>query len=339
MCLYGKLVKNPKYKKTKKNGGIIPPISDYRVSVVPIGCGNCIECKKQKAREWQVRLLEDVREYTNGKFITLTFSNESIKKLTEQKPTKYWKSLKGLEGYELDNELATRAVRLWLERWRKIEKISIRHWLITELGHEGTENIHIHGIVWTDKPEQIRSTWDYGWIWPRNKEGWNKNWVNEQTINYIIKYITKIDKNHETFKGKILTSPGIGKGYTKRYDSTQNTFKKDKTNECYITRNGYRMGMPAYWRNKIYTDDEREKLWIEKLNKNIRYVMGEKIDISKGETEYYKILKWYQNRNTEMGYGNDKSNNWEKKEYEKQRRNMLTQERINKTNNNNNKTS
>ena len=48
MCLYPRLIKNPKYKPNKKNGGQVPPILDSRVLAVPIGCGKCLECKKQK---------------------------------------------------------------------------------------------------------------------------------------------------------------------------------------------------------------------------------------------------------------------------------------------------
>ena len=33
----------------------------------------------------------------------------------------------------------------------KNKQKSVRHWLITELGHNGTENIHLHGIIWTNK--------------------------------------------------------------------------------------------------------------------------------------------------------------------------------------------
>ena len=38
----------------------------------------CMECRKQKAREWQIRMCEEIKENKNGKFITFTFSNESI---------------------------------------------------------------------------------------------------------------------------------------------------------------------------------------------------------------------------------------------------------------------
>ena len=126
MCLFPKLIANPKYKKNKKNGGVIPPISDERAKMVPIGCQMCIECKKQKAREWQVRLQEDIKTHKNGKFITLTFSDEKLEKLKQEVLSKY-----DIEGYTLQNAIATHAVRMFLERWRKKYKKSIRQWLIS----------------------------------------------------------------------------------------------------------------------------------------------------------------------------------------------------------------
>ena len=88
MCLYPRLIKNPKYTSNKKNGGIIPAISDPRVLYVPTGCGNCIECRNQKARNWKIRLNEEIKSLRNGKFITLTFSNESIQKLCKHEKIK-----------------------------------------------------------------------------------------------------------------------------------------------------------------------------------------------------------------------------------------------------------
>jgi len=88
MCLYPKLGENRKYKWTKKNGGIIPAVRDERIRYVSYECGNCMECRKRKAREWHARLLEEIKTARNGMFITLTFSNNSIQQLVEQTPTK-----------------------------------------------------------------------------------------------------------------------------------------------------------------------------------------------------------------------------------------------------------
>ena len=177
MCLYPKLIKNRKYTVNKKNGGNIPAVLDNRVLLVPVGCGNCIECRKQKAREWQIRLFEEVRNRKDGKFVTLTFSNEKLTELLKEHKNKF----KGLTAYNLDNRIATVATRLFLERWRKKYKKSLRHWLVTELGHNGTENIHLHGILWTDKIEQIKKIWSYGYVWTgKNENGKIINYVNEK---------------------------------------------------------------------------------------------------------------------------------------------------------------
>ena len=62
MCLYPNIIQNRKYIANKKNGGVIPPVNDERTLWVPVGCGKCIECRKQKARNWSVRLQEEIRE-------------------------------------------------------------------------------------------------------------------------------------------------------------------------------------------------------------------------------------------------------------------------------------
>ena len=314
MCLYPKLVKNPKYRMNKKNGGQVPPVTDKRVLYVPIGCGKCMECMKKKAREWKVRLLEEIRhQETNAHFVTLTFSNESIIELSKNIDIK---------GYERDNEIARIAVRRFLERWRKKHKKSVRHWLVTELGGNGTENIHLHGIIWTDKPEDIDKIWGYGFA------GLGE-YVNEKTINYITKYVTKTDLKHKEYKPRIFSSPGIGKNYTNRLDSKNNKYNGKETKEYYRTRQGYKLALPIYYRNKIYNDEEREKLWLHKLDQQKRYVDGKEISIKNGENIYYKYLEIARQKNTELGYGND-SINWDLKKYENERRNMLHRERTKK---------
>ena len=322
MCLYPRLIKNRKYTATKKNGGKIPAVPDERVKYVAIGCQKCIECRKQKSRSWQARLLEDIKTNTNGKFITLTFSDESITNLAED--------LQDLTGYNLDNAIATKATRLFLERVRKHTKKSVRHWLVTELGHNGTHNIHLHGIIWSNDIESILKHWKYGYTWSGNKvNGRKENYVTEKTIGYITKYVTKIDKDHKGYEAKILTSPGIGSNYTNRRDAKNNSYKGTETNQLYKTKTGHTLNLPIYWRNKIYTEKEREKLWIQLLDKKERWIRGERVDVSteEGWIEYYKLLEYHRAINKELGYGDD-TKNWEKIRYEQQQRNLKINERI-----------
>lgn len=320
MCIYNKLIKNRKYTANKKNGGIIPPVLDERTKYVPIGCGKCIECKKQKAQNWRIRLLEDIKTNTNGKFITLTLSNQSIAQLSEHP------RCKDIRGYEFDNEIATVAMRYFNERWRKKFGKAIRHWLVTELGHEGTENIHLHGILWTNETfETIEKIWQYGFIWPTGKAR-QTNYVNGQTINYSVKYVNKIDEDHKEYNSIVLTSPGIGGNYTKTFDFKKHKFNGTNTIETYRTSTGHTMALPIYWRNKAFTDEEREKLWLQRLDKNERWVCGEKVKADDDKT-YWALIEWHRQRNTRLGYGNDEKN-WNREQYENNRRKLLQEKRI-----------
>ena len=55
--------------------------------------------------------------------------------------------LKNKYNLENDNDIATKAIRLCLERVRKQTGKSVKHWFITELGHEKTERLHLHVLV------------------------------------------------------------------------------------------------------------------------------------------------------------------------------------------------
>ena len=154
MCLYPKLITNKKYTANKKNGGVIPPLNDIRAKMVPVGCGKCMECKKQKAREWKVRLSEEIKVNKKGLFVTLKFTDESLKELSD--------GIDSITGYDLDNEICRLGIRRFLERWRKKTKRSVRHWLVNEIGGNSTERVHIHGIVFTTDRDLLVSKWSYG---------------------------------------------------------------------------------------------------------------------------------------------------------------------------------
>lgn len=330
MCLYPKLVKNRRYTVTKKNNGNVPTPKDPRVLYVPVECGYCMECNKRKSNWWKVRLSEEIKEDKTGKFITFTFSNEAYTRYVE----KVRKINGEIEGYLLDNEVATMATREFLERWRKKFKKSVKHWLITELGHEGTENIHMHGIIWAENVEDIEERWNAGkegpngFVWKGKRRGEQLvNYVADRTISYMTKYMTKKDTKHVYYKPKILNSPGIGANYTKQYNARLNVFKGKETDTTYKTAQGRKMSLPVYWRNKLYTEDEREELWLHQLDKNERWVGGERVEADK-EEEYNKLVEYYRKKNYKLGYPSP--TDYDAIEYENKRRKLMQNKRMNK---------
>ena len=62
-------------------------------------------------------------------------------------------------------------MRLMLERCRRKLKHSIRHWFITELGHTGTERVHLHGLVWgIGMDKLVEEKWQNGIVFTGNME-------------------------------------------------------------------------------------------------------------------------------------------------------------------------
>lgn len=307
MCLYPKLIRNKRYLPNKKNGGVPPVCPDERLLYVTAACGKCMECRQQKQRQWLVRMNEELRQNPNAYFMTLTIDDENYNKLAN------------ICKSEDHNEIATKAIRLMLERIRKKTGKSIRHWFITELGHEKTERLHLHGIVWGIGTDQLISEkWNYGFVY-------TGNFVNEATINYITKYMTKADIDHPNFVGKVLCTKGIGTGYINREDAKNHKYTKGKTIEYYRLRNGAKINLPIYYRNQLFSEEEREMLFLDKIEKGIIYVMGQKVHRN-NETEYLGLLE--EARKTEQRLYGVHEQEWEEQKYlNRLRRQRKRQER------------
>lgn len=279
MCLYIKMIKNPKYRINKKNKGNIPLIVDERLSMIPAKCGKCFECRQEKRRNWRIRITEEFKQ-GKAEFITLTFDNENLKELSKE----FKLPLKGNE-----NTIVTKAFRRFLERWRKENGKSFKHWFITELG-EDNGRIHLHGFIFgNENVNRILEKWKYGFQY-------KGTFCNEKTANYVTKYMLKENKNNPTYTQIILCSKGIGKGYvteeqTKRIKKLVE-LKKDLN---YIYRNGEKSSLPKYYKDKMLEDKEKEKNFINILDKGYVYVGGEKVNITDEETiknleSYYREL-------------------------------------------------
>ena len=176
--------------------------------------------------------------------------------------------------------------------------------IVTEIGDDG--RIHIHGIMWC-KPEDVKRYWRYGYIYIGK-------FVNEQTILYITKYMLKYTPADKNFEPKVLCSKGIGINYLDRTDSKRNTYRENNTDESYRLRSGGKINLPDYYKRKIYTEEEREKMWIEKQEKGYRYIMGEKI-CTDNEQEVYKLMQYWREKAKKLY--NEKPQDWDREKQKK----------------------
>ena len=85
-----------------------------------------------------------------------------------------------------------------------------------------------------------------------------------------------------------MCSKGIGSGFFKRRKKSLE-YKK----EYYRARNGAKIALPEYYRRNLFTDEEKEEIWIKNQEKGYRYIMGEKVS-TESEEEYNNIITYYQ---------------------------------------------
>lgn len=300
MCLYTKYILNKKYLPTKKNKYNPPECHDERLRYVPIKCGKCMECRKQKKREWYVRLSEELKKNRGALFLTLTFNENMYEEVRRAVNA-------GLQPTnEEENDMCRYAIRHWLELIRKRTGKSVKHWMISEKG-EDYNRIHMHGIVWCSKEDV--DAWRYGYTYIGD-------YVNSKTINYITKYMLKINENCPEFIGKVFCSQGIGRGYENSTNARRNRYQGERTIETYKAEDGRELPMPKYYHDKIYSEEEREKLWVIKQERGYRYIGGEKCSTEDLE-EWDNLTRYYQRRGVEV-FG-DKPDEWER---DKQRRRL-----------------
>lgn len=316
MCLYSKEIKNKKYEPNIKNNGVPEICQDKRKRTVNTKCGRCIECRRERKREWMVRLSEEVKANTNNemKFVTLTISEE------------YGEELETACKSQLADDVARIAIRRFTERWRKEFKKAPRHWLSTELGGKNTERLHFHGFIWGDEADIVRH-WKYGnvMIGGHDKNtGKRIHYISEKSINYMTKYIMKVDKIHPTYQSKLFTSKGMGIRYIETEEAKKHKFEGENTKKKYKTSNGLEVPLPLYYRTKLWSDEERDKLWTVELNKDKLYVMGSELKNWKNISEETEIIKriiiykdtvdYYRKINQVNGYGTNEIK-WKQKEY------------------------
>ena len=144
------------------------------------------------------------------------------------------------------------------------------------------------------------------------------DYCNDKTINYINKYVTKIDTDHKGYEPDIFCSSGIGKAYFQNpIIKAKHKFNGKNTIQYYTLSNGQKVNLPIYYRNHLFTQEERDQLWTDCLDKDRTFVRGielRHISTTNGYNEYIRLLKSQQEENKALGYG-DTSKEWQEKEY------------------------
>ncbi len=214
-----------------------------------VGCGKCLLCKKSYQSKWRLRLNHEFmygnHDVSRSWFCTFTVA-EPYYSLALSKPAKLIRDF--LENYRYQHK----------KRYGKGK--SLMHWIVSERG-EKRGRLHFHGILFDSKLPKyvVESCWKFGFV--------SFKTLTLKRCGYVTKYITKGNTPNACEQSiehqpRVWCSAGIGKCYTE----LPNVRSSHVTSQGYvpfILKGNFIYGMPRYYKEKIFTEEEREILKLQ----------------------------------------------------------------------------
>jgi hypothetical protein len=264
-------------------------IRGEQADTTQVPCGKCRYCLRRRSSEWTFRLLEESKRSDSVCFITLTYNENHLPatefgELTLSKADlrNFWKRLRKQVG--------------------KIHK-PIKYYACGEYGGK-TGRPHYHAIVfnlplaYTTNPDLIQSAWSLAGepIGHIHIDQGNTN-----TFAYVAKYIMKAAPDHKEGPGdRIPEFSTMSKGLGDNFLTPQMRKYLIENNISYVELNGYKLAMPRFYLNRLFTDEhtiEQRKAYAEK-RRQYAEERAEKITDIRKQDEWRKA-EIYQHRRSE----------------------------------------
>jgi hypothetical protein len=227
---------------------------------VPVPCGKCPACLSRRTSVWTFRLKTHAKNAISSHFITLTYDTRFV-------------PISSRGFLTLDK----RDVQLYFKRLRKLHGKNhepLKYYLAGEYGSK-TFRPHYHIILFNANIELIHKAWDKGEV--------HIGELTEASAAYTAKYINKgkiipMHKNDDRLPEFSLMSKKLGLNYLSekiiRYHRT------DIERNFITLEDGKKISMPRYFREKIWTEQER-RTQADKLAEKFKQIEDQK------ELEYY----------------------------------------------------
>lgn len=244
---------------------------------INIPCGKCNRCLERRKMEWGFRMEIQSQESKTKYFVTLTYNSENvpynkygIKELRPKHLQDFFKRLRQ------NQKRSKKTIEHKIHNLTKKDKIS--YYAAGEYGSL-KQRPHFHAIIFNASRSNIEKSWTDGGVHivPANK----------YTIAYTMKYLDKrLDKPQDWRKTPEFNtmSEGLGEAYIEK----NRTFHKRNLDILFVRGiNGIRIPMPKYYRDKLFTKDERIEQVIIVSNK-LSEIREEEID-TLGQEVYNNI--------------------------------------------------
>lgn len=213
---------------------------------IAVPCGACYECRRSRIEGWAVRIEKEADVSTSAFFITLTYNDDNLPLSGNDWATLY--------KYDLQN---------FFKRLRKRSKNKIKYYAVGEYG-EQTFRPHYHILIFNANVHDIEKSWKIGNI--------HIGTLEKASIRYVLNYMEKErwkphpDDDREPMKAYM--SKGLGKAYIN--ERTLKWHRDDVLNRAYYPLpDGRKTSLPRYYKEKLYTKEERKKQAESYQNKEI----------------------------------------------------------------------
>lgn len=211
-----------------------------------VPCGQCNFCLQRKRADWTFRLRQEEKVSVSSKFLTLTYNEDELPRTSV-----------GDSDTDFLYNLRKRDLQLFLKRLRKANEgfcdYSVRYYAVGEYGTR-TLRPHYHMIVFNVYPRlfnMMHKLWGHGNVHAGD--------CTVASIHYVTKYvINKAGIDHggrEPPFAFMSNRPGIGSGYLQTHLDWHRSGMRNFTEV-----NGIKGAIPRYYRDRIFTDKERELL-------------------------------------------------------------------------------
>lgn len=260
---------------------------------IPVPCGKCVDCRKRRVDSWVFRLLQEDRVSRSSHFITLTYNTLALPLSDRGLPT-----------------LRKADLQAFFKRLRKNTGIQdIKYYAAGEYGTE-TNRPHYHAIVFNcGTAASYQDAWALtkagrnGYLARYNKGLSPKDWkdpipdiqdqekcilgnvhvgqVTGNSIAYTCKYIDKTqgiqynDKDDRQVEFSLM-SKGLGDSYL---TPEIIAYHKANLDQLYVTGpGGYKVPMPKYYRDKIFSDEEKDRQ-LHMVDEAVTQILAEEMEL------------------------------------------------------------
>lgn len=244
-----------------------PIYKQIKGSWMPLPCGRCPPCKKRRTDGWVFRLLEEDKVSTSSHFVTLTYdpahvpiSRNGFMTLDKTEFPRYMKRLRKL--------VFAKMVRMYADDTLCTDLVpKLKYYACGEYG-SNNKRPHYHAIIFNCPDVDL-----FFEAWKKDGAHFGKVVIGDvsgDSVAYVMKYIDKAHNQAGLFPGWkpfwgrddripefALMSKGMGKNYlTDRIVKYHNA----DLSRNYLTRDGHKIAMPRYYRDRIFDEDTRNEM-------------------------------------------------------------------------------